>query len=77
MSTQPTPTAPRRCPRCGEPYTTKGPARRLEADGVTLGRYYRHTHAGRVFLHRIEHFDESSERPPIDSVLDLEGESDV
>ena len=75
MSTQPTPTAPRRCPRCGEPYATRGPARRLEADGVALGRYYRHTHAGRVFLHRIEHFDESSERPPIESYLELEGES--
>jgi hypothetical protein len=42
---------------------------------VSLGRYYRHTHAGRVFLHRIEHFDESGERPPIESVLDLEGDS--
>jgi len=75
MSTQPTPTAPRRCPRCGEPYTTRGPARRLEADGVALARFYRCTAAGRVFLHEIEHFDESSERPPIDSVLELEGEA--
>lgn len=75
MSTQPTPTAARRCPKCGEGYATKGPARRLEAEDVDLGRYYRHTHAGRVFLHEIEHFDESEDRPPIDSVLELEGEA--
>jgi len=75
MSAQSSSNAPRRCPQCGEPYATRGPARRLEAADVTLGRYYRHTHAGRVFLHRIEHFDESGERPPIESVLDLEGET--
>jgi hypothetical protein len=74
MSTQPAGGAPRRCPKCGQPYTTRGPARRLEAENVSLGRYYRHTHAGRVFLHRIEHFDESGERPPIELVLELEGE---
>jgi hypothetical protein len=41
---------------------------------VALGRYYRHTNAGRVFLHRIEWFDESEDRPPIESYLGLEGE---
>jgi len=75
MSAQSTPTAARRCPKCGEPYTTRGPARRLEADGVALARFYRHTHAGRVFLHEIEWFDESDDRPPIESYLGLEGES--
>lgn len=74
MSAQSAPSDRRRCPRCGEPFATKGPARRLEADGVALARYYRHTHAGRVFLHRIEHFDESGERPPIESFLEVEGD---
>jgi hypothetical protein len=78
MSTQPTaPTAPRRCPLCGQPYEARGPARRLDAEGVRLARYYKHTHAGRVFLHAIEHFDESSERPPIGSCLDLGLEGDA
>jgi len=72
MSTQPT---PQRCPKCGESYATKGPARRLEADNVALGRFYRCTAAGRVFLHEIEHFDESGDRPPIESFLELEGEA--
>lgn len=63
MSTQPTPTAARRCPKCGEGYATKGPARRLEAEDVDLGRYYRHTHAGRVFLHEIEWFDHDTRSP--------------
>jgi hypothetical protein len=75
MSAQSARTGRRRCPKCGEPYTTRGPARRLEADGVSLGRYYRCTAAGRVFLHEIEWFDESEDRPPIDSVLELEGET--
>jgi len=60
MSAQST---PRRCPQCGEPYTTRGPARRLEADGVSLGRYYRCTAAGRVFLHEIEWFDHDTRSP--------------
>jgi hypothetical protein len=42
---------------------------------VALARFYRCTAAGRVFLHEIEHFDESSERPPIESFLGLEGDA--
>lgn len=63
-----------RCPRCGHPYATRGPRRRLEADDVALGRFYRHTHRGRVYLHEIEWFDESGGRPPVGLTHELEVE---